>query len=71
MPPQVDMERNATDMIEPLLGQSSAAADDQGQAQEQAPRQEEVSTKSSRIEFPWKPFRQGVTVLLLQKYRGA
>jgi MFS family permease len=44
MPPQVDMERNATDLIEPLLAQHSAADDEQ----EQAPRQEEVSTKSSR-----------------------
>jgi predicted MFS family arabinose efflux permease len=43
MPPQVDMERNADELIEPLLG-----ADEQVQAQEQAPRQEEVSTKSSR-----------------------
>jgi MFS family permease len=45
MPPQVVMERNADDLlIEPLL-----AADEQVvQAQEQAPRQEEVSTKSSR-----------------------
>jgi MFS family permease len=44
MPPQVDMERNADDLIEPLI-----AADEQVQAQEQAPRQEEeVSTQSSR-----------------------
>lgn len=43
MPPQADMERNATDMIEPLL-----ASDEQAEVQEQAPRQEEVSTKSSR-----------------------
>jgi predicted MFS family arabinose efflux permease len=48
MPPLVDMERNANDLAEPLLRLGQRLEEDEQVQEAQAPRQEEVSTKSSR-----------------------